>query len=144
MRSHISLSYCSRGRVCVCVCVCVWFYNTTPAEGALARVLTVSSFSAATSCLAAIFTWPPHCILAKYCQSTLPYQAFVSLSSSPVFDQFSCFSWLLLWIALLPVCLLGLPPCVSTSPLEFGLWNCFNKPCIWILLRLPPQLHYKK
>ncbi len=48
----------------------------------------------------------------------------------------------------LPFCLLGLPPCVSTSPLafadtEFGLWNCFNKPCIWILLRLPPQLHYR-
>ncbi len=121
--------------------------NTTPAEGALTWVLTVSSSSAVTSCLVAILTWPPHCIFAKYCQFTLPYQAFISLSSSPVYDQFSCFLLTSLLDCTLSVCLFGLPPCVSTSPLalltlSLDLWKLFNKLCIWILLRLPPQLHY--
>ncbi len=106
----------------------------------------MSSSSAVTSCLAAILTWPPHCIFPKYCQFTLPYQAFISLSSSPVYDQFpvsldfslDCtFVCLPVWTASLCI-----DPTACFADTEFGFVELFNKPCIWILLRLPPQLHY--
>ncbi len=102
--------------------------NTTPAAGALTWVLTVSSSSAVTSCLVAILTWPPHCIFAKYCQFTLPYKrlyhclVLLCMTSFPVSLDFSL-------DCTLSVCLFGLPPCVSTSPLalltlSLDLWNC--------------------
>ncbi len=94
--------------------------NTTPAEGALDWVLTVSSSSAVTSCLAAILTWPPHCILAKYCQFNLPLPSVL----------YHCLVLLFLLTSLLDCtfacldCLLVYRP--HRLPCWHGVWICGN------------------
>ncbi len=112
--------------------------NATPAEGALARVLTGTTPAAAsviTSCLAAIYAWPGQTGLCEVLPVPLPYRVFpLNCFVCYVYDllpgslDFCLLDYPLvcLLVGLITVILTSLP--VTTTLIfasRFGLLNCF-------------------